>query len=361
MATLQTSLRDWRLRAGLTQQTLGERAGVSRQTIGGIEAGLYGPGVEVGLRLARALGCRIEDLFALAPEPVAAVAGGATPTAGPARVALGTVGGRAIARPLSGLGALRWRTAAAHGLVRGAPSKGMWKVERFPGAQPALFLAGCDPALGLLAAHFRRASGSTEALWWQAGNAAAAQQLRRGEVHAAGIHGPSEAGQRPSGTPAGGDLAAFRVAAWQMGWMVRPGNPAAIHGAADLARPGVRLGNREPGAGARILLDRLLTAAGIAPAAVAGYDHAYRGHAEVADAVALGVCDAGIGLGVAAAERGLAFIPLDTEVCDLWVPAELLGDPAVAALIEALASGTFRADLAAFGPYDTSETGDRVA
>src|SRR5262249_61755125 len=60
---LHNNLKALRLRLGLNQQELARRAGVTRQTISGVEAGLYLPSTLVALRLARALGCRVEDLL----------------------------------------------------------------------------------------------------------------------------------------------------------------------------------------------------------------------------------------------------------------------------------------------------------
>jgi putative transcriptional regulator len=49
----------------LTQQELADRVACSRQTIHSIESGKYLPSVELALKLARTLGCRVEDLFIL--------------------------------------------------------------------------------------------------------------------------------------------------------------------------------------------------------------------------------------------------------------------------------------------------------
>ncbi len=54
-----------RLRDDLTQQELAELTGVSRQSIISIESGKYRPSVELALRLARALGVGVEELFEL--------------------------------------------------------------------------------------------------------------------------------------------------------------------------------------------------------------------------------------------------------------------------------------------------------
>lgn len=66
---LSNRLRERRkLAGGLTQQELADLAGVTRQSIISIEQGRYRPTVELALRLARALGCAVENLFALTDE-----------------------------------------------------------------------------------------------------------------------------------------------------------------------------------------------------------------------------------------------------------------------------------------------------
>jgi putative transcriptional regulator len=52
----------------MTQQELADQVGVSRQTVISIERGRFRPTVELALRLARALGVSVEQLFELADE-----------------------------------------------------------------------------------------------------------------------------------------------------------------------------------------------------------------------------------------------------------------------------------------------------
>ena len=49
----------------LTQQELSQRVGVSRQTINNIEKGRYNPSIELVLKIAQELDCKVEELFAL--------------------------------------------------------------------------------------------------------------------------------------------------------------------------------------------------------------------------------------------------------------------------------------------------------
>lgn len=61
-------LREARKAAGLSQEQLGAMVGRSHRAIGLYESGEHAPSLAVALRLAQALGCRVEDLFSL-PEP----------------------------------------------------------------------------------------------------------------------------------------------------------------------------------------------------------------------------------------------------------------------------------------------------
>lgn len=47
----------------MTQAELGERVGVTRQTIAAIESGRYSPSLEAALLIAEALGKPLEDIF----------------------------------------------------------------------------------------------------------------------------------------------------------------------------------------------------------------------------------------------------------------------------------------------------------
>ena len=61
-------LREARTEAGLTQLELAERVGVSRKTINTVENGVFIPSTLLALKLARALGKSVEDLFGLSDD-----------------------------------------------------------------------------------------------------------------------------------------------------------------------------------------------------------------------------------------------------------------------------------------------------
>jgi putative transcriptional regulator len=61
---LTNSIRTLRFHAGeMTQAELGERIGVTRQTVAAIEQGKYSPTLETAFRLADVFGVRLEEAF----------------------------------------------------------------------------------------------------------------------------------------------------------------------------------------------------------------------------------------------------------------------------------------------------------
>ncbi|MEP9359387.1 helix-turn-helix transcriptional regulator [Sphingomonas sp. KR3-1] len=62
---LANRLRDLRGERDLTQAALAEAVGVSRKTINTVENGVFVPSTILALKLARALGCGVEEIFSL--------------------------------------------------------------------------------------------------------------------------------------------------------------------------------------------------------------------------------------------------------------------------------------------------------
>ena len=116
------------------------------------------------------------------------------------------------------------------------------------------------------------------------------------------------------------------------GLIVAPGNPLGLHSLQDVARTGARFVNRPMGSGTRVLLDDLLADAGLSAAALSGYADTEPSHAAVAQAVAAGQADAGLGIELAARSRGLDFVPLAHEDYHLVCLKSALEQPAIQAL-----------------------------
>lgn len=60
---MRNDVRELRAAKGLSQQTLGQALGVSRQTINAIEQGRYDPSLPLAIRMARYFGKSVEEVF----------------------------------------------------------------------------------------------------------------------------------------------------------------------------------------------------------------------------------------------------------------------------------------------------------
>ncbi len=143
----------------------------------------------------------------------------------------------------------------------------------------------------------------------------------------------------------------------RQGLIVPPGNPRGIHALRDLANPGLRFVNRQPGSGTRVWLDAMLAREGIRTADIPGYDDTRLTHTDVARSVAVG--DAGAGLGLEAAGRalGLDFVFLARERYDLVMKTETAQLSALRRLIDWLASAEGKAFVDEHVGYESVETG----
>jgi molybdate-binding protein/DNA-binding XRE family transcriptional regulator len=359
----------------LSQAELASLAAITRQAVSAIESDLYLPTTPVALRLASVLVCRVEDLFCLAPAEdviegrlISRRAPHERQTQ-PRRVKLSTIGKHTIVRPVADLGEQLSYAIPADGYLvesqsRKSGSKVRVKLSRDRQAiEQEISVAGCDPAIFLAGEHLRRQKDQSSVVGWAMGSMAAIEALQRGEVHVAGLHlldpvtGESNLPflRRTLKGP-GYEVVTF--ATWEEGFLVRPGNPKSIRTAVDLGEPSVTLANREKGAGARLLLDQRLRAAGVDSRGVQGYDHVLRSHFDVARAIAECQADVGIGIRSAAQLFGLDFVPLQSARYDLVVPmAYLKSHPTLARLFDTMTSRPFRSEIEALGGYDTRETG----
>src|SRR5215831_10469028 len=153
---LHNNLKAFRLRLGLNQQELARRAGVTRQTISGVESGLYTPSTLVALRLARALGCRVEDVLWLEEETTSldVVPATSVPAGCLSRLLLARVGERWIGHPLHGEQTVRTELLPpdAEGCLEPGQTRMTARlVEDIDTLTHTLVVAGCTPALALWA------------------------------------------------------------------------------------------------------------------------------------------------------------------------------------------------------------------
>jgi putative molybdopterin biosynthesis protein len=367
---LRNQLKALRTRLGLSQQELAAAAHVARQTIGGIEAELYTPSAAVALRLAKALGCRVEEIFWLEDESATleAVPALGAPAETPMRVTLAQVGGKWVAHPLYGEQAFRVEMVPADGMGTWKEGVNTLSVRLLDDAETlarTVVLAGCTPALSLWARSTERWFPGLRIHWTHANSMAALHSLARGDVHAAGVHlydavtGESNAAFVRQVMPKQ-VVVLVNLGVWEEGLVVRAGNPKGLRGVSDLAQQGIRLVNREEGAGARLLLDTALCAEGIPANAVEGYAQTVGSHQEVAASVALGQADAGVSTASIAAIYGLGFVPLRQVRYDLALLETTLTLEPVRQLLTTLQHRWVRTQLAVLGGFDTTLTGQTI-
>jgi putative molybdopterin biosynthesis protein len=372
---LRNGLRELRVRAGLQQRELAQRVGVSRQTLSAIESGETVPGTSIALELARVLGCRVEDIFWLTEDEtifdaVLASRDGTEEAAGAGtRMATALVEDHWVAHRLDGDGATGF-PVPADGIVAtaGKRKSGAVRVRPLRGTEVLrqnLFVAGCDPALGLLGGHLAERFGAGKLHWVEAGSTAALEMLARGEVHLAGLHLFDE-GSGDYNVAAvrryfpGRPMLLLNLAVWELGLVVKSGNPRKIAGVADLARKGVSTIARESGSGSQELLGRLMAEEGVPRKAISIAGVA-RGHAAVALSVAAGAADTGVATRAAAANQGLEFLPLAEARFDLAMSAGAAQDTRLERLRDVLGSARFRRDLGSIAGYGAARTGATVA
>src|SRR5438094_9030084 len=122
----ENRLKEKRQASGFSQKQLAEMAGITRQAVSAVEANQYSPATSVALHLARALRCRVDDLFSIKSggEVVEGELMGSLPDgAGPLRAQLTQIGDRLLVRPLDGVGELMSLRATADGLIIAASPK----------------------------------------------------------------------------------------------------------------------------------------------------------------------------------------------------------------------------------------------
>ena len=374
-STIANHLTAHRQKRGFSAADLAQRAGISRQTIYAIESGSYIPNTAVALRLARTLEVGVEDLFSLPAD--AAAAPPATeqvtllPQPDPPRAGdpmqLCRVDRRTIA---SSPAPVPWYLPTADAILIDAPARGqkasMGTVQLFHEEYDLarrILVAGCDPGISVLARHVLRTG--IELVVAHRNSSQALALLKQGVVHVAGTHLRDEASGE-SNLPAihrlfaRNSVAVVSLAVWEQGLVLAPGNPKSIRSVADFARRDVRIVNREPGAGSRLLLDMHLDRLGLAGEKVGGYDRLASGHLPAAWQVRAGAADSCIATRAAARVFGLDFLPLATERYDLAIRRQHLDHPPVEALLDTLNRASFRRELEGLGGYDMSAAGRRL-
>lgn len=291
------------------------------------------------------------------------------------RVRLGRVGGQIVATPLPrGAGVLTSLVRADGLLVVPAGLEGhhageFVEVELLRGldevARTIVAVGSHDLVLDLAASTLRQRDPGLGLVSSHIGSLGGLVALRDGLCHLAGSHllDPATGDytlpylDRVLGA---GEGVVIRLVHRQQGLLVARGNPLGLTGVADLARPGLRYVNRARGTGTRVLLDHLLTAAGIDPTRVDGYGREQSTHLTVAATVAAGRADTGLAIMAAARAFNLDFVPVADEPYDLVTTGNTLESGVLDPVLQLLTDTSFLQSVEALGGYSTAQTGRRI-
>lgn len=142
------------------------------------------------------------------------------------------------------------------------------------------------------------------------------------------------------------------------GLMVAPGNPLHLHSLADVARTQARFVQRSLGTGTRVLLDDLLQQAQLDSASLNCNADAEPSHTALAEAIAAGRGDVGLGLESTARARGLGFVALTQEHFHLVCLKSALDTPATQALRHLLHTTEWVSQLNALAGYQSDHSGE---
>ena len=118
-------------------------------------------------------------------------------------------------------------------------------------------------------------------------------------------------------------------AARQQGLITAPSNPYQLQSLADVIQRRARFANRAEGTGTRVLLDHWLKAHARQTLDIHGYESIEQSHAAVAERVASGQADVGLGTQLAAHQRGLCFVPWVEERYYFVCLKSAVEDPAI--------------------------------
>ena len=290
------------------------------------------------------------------------------------RVAVGFIGDRAIAAPLSRGSGVITSLVRADGLViiprgiQGLQAREKVSVQLYRSVEElrnTIFVIGShDLTLDLLSqflSPFQRRLASVNV-----GSLGGIMALQKGETHLAGSHllhpesGEYNLPYIREHLP-GMALRVVTLVGRTQGLFISKGNPKEIQSLEDLIRDDISFTNRQRGSGTRLLLDYHLGELGIQVEKISGYDHESFTHLSAAAVVASGRADCTLGIEAASYALDLDFLPLFTERYDLLIPEEYASGELLKPLFDLLDNPRFKDAVAERPGYDVSKMGQVVA
>ena len=230
-----------------------------------------------------------------------------------------------------------------------------------PAAHVLTLYASHDDALPRLREH-----AATEGLHLDirfCGSVDAIRALNEGRCTLAGFHTQSQPTETSHTAHAYKDLLKpglhkiIGFATRSQGLITAAGNPLNLNSLADVARTQARFVQRSPGTGTRVLLDDLLAQEELTVQDLNNWPDEEPSHTALAEAIASGRCDVGLGIESTASARGLGFVPLVQEEFHLVCLKSALDTPATQALRNFLQEANWEQTLNSLPGYQTQHGG----
>ncbi len=339
---MRNKIAAFRQQKGISLSQLAKAVGVSRPSMYAIEGGDQVPKVYLALAIASTLGVGVDQLFS--DSAVETFYADDFIDAGAFRACLAEVDGRMVIRRSSsaGFGSV---TPPADAIVR---SDGIQHGIESEVGRSDLFIDGCDPVLGLIAARSVESSKSFRVRWFYGSNRSSLAKLHSRSTHCALVHG--DVGN--AGRQLAEEHSAISVpfGTWELALCFPPGNPKNITSLTDLLRDDVKFASRDEGSGVRVFLEMAIGNLGADLELVSGF-RAFADHYKVAAAVGLGLCDAGVIPVSIALEEGLEFISVGVHESSLLFSKSGYELAAAGGLFDMMASKNFAKEVSALGGY----------
>jgi putative molybdopterin biosynthesis protein len=153
------------------------------------------------------------------------------------------------------------------------------------------------------------------------------------------------------------DAVVIAFARREEGLLLPPGNPKGIGSLKGAVAAEARFARRQSGAGAELLLQRLLHADGLTPADIRNAPHPCATGDDLAFAIKAGEADCGVATRAVANAKGLAFVPLAWERFDLAMRRRTYFEPGMQTLLALMRTEEFRRHAMSLGGLDVADAG----
>ncbi len=195
------------------------------------------------------------------------------------------------------------------------------------------------------------------------GSEAGLARLERNDVAMAAIHlhalADTGSANLEAVTAAKGlnDAVVVAFARREQGLVVAPGNPLALHTLEDAITRSSRFGQRQPGAGAQLLLETLLAKRGQTLGDLNAATESFSTGRDLAFAIRAGDVDCGLATRAMANADGLGFVAVVWEDFDIVMRRRTYFEPGPQRLLALMRMAEFHRHGEMLGGFDTSASG----